>query len=123
MVRTTCAVWAAVFALFVAGNAHATNAVDLLWRTGGAPSPTIGSASAAPPTTVTADVVLRGDAIGIAGVFVSFAWDYTGAAPNFAPDGNELDGRMPYAFENSNVFVVVSISTSVAALSRPDAPQ
>ena len=93
--------------LGLAGSASATNSLDIVWKTGTCNigdtslcSSDIGSTLAAPPATVTALLVLRGDAVGVAGVTGSFLFDYSGGPGSRVGSGNELDLLSPFLIEN-----------------------
>ncbi|MEE3331719.1 MAG: hypothetical protein VX246_12685 [Myxococcota bacterium] len=118
-------------ALGLAGSASANSSVDIIWANSG--TATTGTVSSAPPPTLSALVILRGDTPeGIGGVFVSILFDYVETAMQdpdpacqgtceirvFNADGNELDADgPPYAIENSGKAAEVGMGNQFSPLS------
>ena len=100
--------------LGLAGSASATNSLDIVWKSNGLN--TIGDTLSAPPPEVTALLILRGDAIGVAGVEGGFVFDYTGAPGAHTGEGNELDARSPYFVENAGPAAKVAMGNQFAPL-------
>ena len=71
MKRTIALVGAVVGLTLAAGSATAASSVSLVWKSTGTPT----VASPAATTAVTAQIVLTGDAVGVAGVFITVLFD------------------------------------------------
>ena len=115
-------------ALGLASSAGAVSSLSLVWKSTG--TATVGNTTSAPPPSLTASMVLVGDSTGIAGVFVSFIFDYIDTAGTttthggvYVADGDELNSRnagngFP-AFEMNarvsmgNVFAPLTIGTTL----------
>ena len=61
--------------VLAASSASALSAIDMIWRNNG--SATISTPTASASATITADVVITSDTVGVIGVFVSFVYDTT----------------------------------------------
>jgi len=71
--RTIAATVAAAGLVLFAGSAQALSSVEMIWRNNG--SATIGTPSINGSSTITADIVITSDTVGVIGVFVSFVYD------------------------------------------------
>lgn len=107
MKRTFAFVTALVGLTLAAGSASALSSISLIWfQTGTA---TIDTATFAPSSTVTAQIILQGDSTGVAGVFVSILFDPT----ELQADLSQVVYEQPGKVSKGNVFLPISAGVTV----------